>query len=83
MALVDSARHCGGQLEGRYGITARIITADLSDPGAPAAIDAQLAAEALEVDVLVNNAGYTRDGQYLSYPQHRVLSRSWLWLRPS
>lgn len=39
--------------------------ADLSDPGAPAALAAALAARELPVRILVNNAGYGVPGRYL------------------
>lgn len=47
-----------GELRGRFGVSAEVIPADLSVPGAPGEIDAALRAPSIEVDVLVNNAGF-------------------------
>jgi short-subunit dehydrogenase len=46
-----------------HGITARVIVADLAQPGAPAEIVAEATAHA-PIDVLVNNAGYGLPGLY-------------------
>lgn len=43
-----------------------VIAADLSDRGAPKMLFEQTFAEGLEVDTLVNNAGYGVPGRYLS-----------------
>lgn len=41
-----------------HGISAQVITEDLSDPAAPQHIADRLAADGVAVDVLVNNAGF-------------------------
>lgn len=41
-----------------HGISARVMTEDLSDPAAPQRIADRLAADGVAVDVLVNNAGF-------------------------
>jgi short-subunit dehydrogenase len=46
------------EIEGLHGAGVRVIVADLADPGAPRAIFDELAAAGVQVDVLVNNAGY-------------------------
>jgi len=43
-----------------------VIAADLADPGAPAALQADIAGRGLHVAHLVNNAGYGVPGRYLS-----------------
>jgi len=45
-----------------YGVEARPLVADLADPGAPAAIFAQLSGR--PVDLLINNAGFGVRGAY-------------------
>ena len=45
-------------LEVKHGVRAQVITADLADPGAPEQIMQELRARELEVDVLINNAGF-------------------------
>lgn len=47
-------------------VTCVVITADLADPAAPAALFAETQARGLFVDTLVNNAGYGVPGRYLS-----------------
>src|SRR5262249_18848907 len=53
---------------------ATVIPADLSDPSAPATLVAKVEEQNIEVDVLINNAGYTMDGHFLSYEweEHRA-----------
>lgn len=46
------------ELERRHGVRARVLAEDLADPEAPQRIARALEAEAVRVDVLVNNAGY-------------------------
>jgi uncharacterized protein len=61
-------------IEDRFPTKATVIVADLSDPSAPASVVARVEELGLEVDVLINNAGYTMDGHFLSYDweQHRA-----------
>jgi short-subunit dehydrogenase len=57
----------------RHGRRVHIIEADLADRSAPAAIEQQIAAAGLTIDVLVNNAGYGLPGSFLdcAWDQHR------------
>lgn len=50
------------EIEGLHGASVRIIVADLEDPGAPRAIFAEIAAAGIEIDALVNNAGFGKYG---------------------
>jgi hypothetical protein len=53
-----------GELEKRHGIRVRTLAADLSDPGAPAALAAQLEHDRVSIDILVNNAGFGASGPF-------------------
>lgn len=46
------------EIESRYGVSAYVIPDDLSDPAAPQRLYDEIAARGLDVDALVNNAGY-------------------------
>jgi len=46
------------ELEGEHGVRAHALPADLTDPGAPERIAAELRGRGVEVEVLVNNAGF-------------------------
>ena len=52
------------EVEGLHGIRAHIVVQDLADPRAPLAIYDQVRATGLEVDVLVNNAGFGMYGLF-------------------
>jgi uncharacterized protein len=52
------------QLGGRHGVRARPLVADLARPQAPGEILAFLRAEAIEVELLANNAGYGNSGPF-------------------
>jgi hypothetical protein len=56
------------ELRREYFVQAHVITADLCDPAAPAHIRDVLAERGIEVDVLVNNAGYDLMGELLDNP---------------
>jgi short-subunit dehydrogenase len=46
------------EIENLHGASVLVIVADLSEPGAPRVIFDEISAAGIEVDVLVNNAGY-------------------------
>src|SRR5579859_2288487 len=52
-------------LTSRHGIRARVIAKDLSDPAAPAQIATELREAGMDVDVLVNNAGFGSQGPFV------------------
>jgi short-subunit dehydrogenase len=52
------------ELEGKHGIAATVMPADLADPEAPARVEAEIAAKGLVVDYLVNNAGFGATGAF-------------------
>ena len=62
----DRLEEIGRDLETRCGIQVRSITADLSDPNAPQQIFDSLQANGVEIDALVNNAGYGLKGTFLT-----------------
>jgi uncharacterized protein len=54
-------------LSGKYGIQAVAIGADLASPRAPFYIQIELARKNIEIDLLVNNAGFGLSGSFLSH----------------
>lgn len=54
------------ELAGAHGVAARVISADLARPEAAAELVEELARERLEIDVLVNNAGFGTYGPFAS-----------------
>jgi len=48
-----------------YGVMATVITADLADPDAPGRLVEAIAARDLQVDGLINNAGFSRTTGFL------------------
>ena len=71
----DRLRTVAARLEGRYGIRAHVIPADLSDPGAPAQLWREVEARGLAIDALVNNAGFGIPGAFTAseWPRHAAL----------
>lgn len=55
----------GNRLQNDYGVTATVVVKDLADPDSPAAIESALDERGIEVDVLVNNAGFATYGRFL------------------
>jgi uncharacterized protein len=60
----ERLRALADELAARHHVRADVITADLSDPAAPAAIVAELAARGIEIGTLVNNAGFGSHGRF-------------------
>jgi short-subunit dehydrogenase len=56
------------ELDGRYGTTAEIITADLSSGPGIASVEARLVDATRPVDLLVNNAGFGTVGKFHELP---------------
>jgi hypothetical protein len=55
----------GTRLQTDYGVTATVVVKDLANPDSPAEIEAALADRGIEIDVLVNNAGFATYGRFL------------------
>ncbi|MFW2389094.1 MAG: SDR family NAD(P)-dependent oxidoreductase [Polyangiales bacterium] len=64
----DKLQSLAQELEGAHGIRAHVVPADLSDPGAPAAIFAALEGKEIQLDYLVNNAGFGASGPFAELP---------------
>ena len=60
----DKLQALGQELESAHGITAHVVPADLTDPAAPASIFAALESKGVELDYLVNNAGFGASGAF-------------------
>jgi short-subunit dehydrogenase len=55
---LEALREIAERLQSTHGINCRVIPADLADPESPRRIKYELARDEIDVDVLVNNAGY-------------------------
>ena len=55
---LDALRAVAERLQEEYGIGCRVIPADLAEPESPRRILYELARDEVDVDVLINNAGY-------------------------
>jgi short-subunit dehydrogenase len=64
----DKLQSLAQELEGAHGITAHVVPADLTDPSAPASIFARLQSNRIELDYLVNNAGFGASGAFAELP---------------
>ncbi|MEU8465250.1 SDR family oxidoreductase [Streptomyces sp. NPDC029003] len=62
---LDRLEELAAGLEQRYGIRATAVAADLSLPGAGAALRAELDARGIRIQTLVNNAGFGSHGPFL------------------
>jgi short-subunit dehydrogenase len=59
------------ELRAAYGAAAEVLTADLSDPTALAAVEARIADPDRPIDLVVNNAGFGTSGQFAALPIER------------
>ena len=64
----DRLDELAGQLAAQHQVVAHVIVADLAEPAASAQIAEAVRAQGLDIDVLVNNAGYGVPGSYVNVP---------------
>ncbi len=60
----DKLEELKTEIENKYGTTVRVLPKDLSDPKVPQEIFSELEKEDINVDVLVNNAGFAVYGKF-------------------
>jgi short-subunit dehydrogenase len=62
---VDRMTALAAELERKHGVTCTVLGVDLSEPDAAPTLAADLAERGIEVDVLINNAGYAMSGRFV------------------
>jgi hypothetical protein len=67
----DRLNDVAARIRQRTGRRVEVIVCDLSEPGAPARLAAEVAVRGLTIDALVNNAGYGVPGAYAGSPWER------------
>ena len=67
----DKLQALADRLTAEHGSKVWVMPADLAQPGAPAALSAQLKRKRIAVDVLVNNAGVLEHGAFAAIPAGR------------
>lgn len=65
-------RELADNLTAEYGIEVVVDPCDLTEPGAAAALKARLDARGIDVELLVNNAGFGLFGSFLEQPLARI-----------
>jgi short-subunit dehydrogenase len=60
----DKLQNLARELEDAHGITAHVMPTDLTDPSAPEDVFARLQSNGIELDYLVNNAGFGAVGAF-------------------
>jgi hypothetical protein len=60
----DKLDALAAELKAKHGVAAHVIAEDLTSPGAPARIAAEVRERGLDVDFLVNNAGFGTTGAF-------------------
>jgi short-subunit dehydrogenase len=63
------------ELQRQFGITVKTFALDLTELSAPQALFAQLQSAGVAVDVVVNNAGYGRYGEFADVPLEESLGQ--------
>jgi hypothetical protein len=56
-----------------HGVRAEVVVSDLSEPGAPAALFGEMGRRGIEIEVLINNAGFGSLGRFHETPADRAL----------
>lgn len=69
----EALRDVAHELEDTYGITAHVAPSDLAEPDAPHALFDRLSADAITVDVVVNNAGFGARGSVADLDTQRQI----------
>jgi uncharacterized protein len=71
----DALTALAESLSQKYGIHAIAIGADLASPEAPSTIQIELARQNIEIDLLINNAGFGLSGSFLSHDLKQELAQ--------
>jgi len=61
------------RLTHEHKIEAQVFPADLADPGAPEAVFAFTRDKGIEIDLLINNAGFGKYGEFYAVAEERLL----------
>ncbi len=69
----EKLEQLASELRQQHNSVVHVMPADLTDPEAPRRIAEQLESASLEVDVLVNNAGFGANGEFSEIPCDRQL----------
>jgi len=69
----DPLEAAAGKIEGKYGVSVRTIAMDLGDTDAPQRLFDQVSGESVQVDYLVNNAGFGLGGDFVDTDINREL----------
>ena len=69
----DRLAALGEELAKRYSVRSQTIAVDLSQPDAPQRIFAETEGKGLQIDWLVNNAGFGTNGVFVTLPLEREL----------
>jgi short-subunit dehydrogenase len=72
---VDQLNQVAAELREQFGTTVKIIALDLAMAGAAKVLFDQLQSEAVEVDVLVNNAGFGSFGEFAGISEEEILGQ--------
>ena len=67
----DRLERLAGELRAAHGSEVQVLTADLAQPGAGAALQAETERRGIIVDWLVNNAGFGTHGRFHELPVTR------------
>lgn len=69
----DQLEAAAGKIEGKYGVSARTISMDLADANAPQRLFDALSGDDVQIDFLVNNAGFGFGGDFVDTDIDREL----------
>lgn len=70
----DRLRALADELATTHGIEARVVPQDLSQPGSAAALVERLSSDGIQIDVVVNNAGFGATGSFAELELERQLA---------
>ena len=70
---VEAMHTLAAELAERHGVRVKVIGMDLARGGVGAALLAELEAEGIAIDTLINNAGYGLFGEFLQQPLQRTM----------
>ena len=69
----DRLEALAAELSGKYGVRVEVCPSDLGTPGAPREIFDFTESRGIEVDILINNAGFGASGEFTGIPGERLL----------
>lgn len=71
----EKLNQLAADLQAQHGIRVTVVPIDLTDPSAPKFLFDQLQRERIDIDILINNAGFGAFGEFAEMPEGEIVDQ--------